>query len=235
MSKRWRVIGVVLVIAVLGALVVIGLRIEGPPVPTPPRDVIPPQMALIDQDDLPNAWGSGSRKTDIYEVPYGMAAERIMRLGFERPWINVLERVYSYTDEVLAAHAYDEQRAKYEQLSLHGWEEVPISEFAHQANEAHIACLESVINGLHHYHLCSYIARYETIVIDVGGNIFDRRWLTKEQFRDVLIIADRKAVATLEGTPEDASDPWAQFGIPNWGQRSSIPGIAGMVPSGRAW
>jgi hypothetical protein len=69
----------------------------------------------------------------------------------------------------------------------------------------------------------------------VNGNIFDRRWLTKEQFRDVLIAADRKAIAALEGTPEDASDPCAQFGIPNWGQRSSIPGIAGMVPSSRAW
>jgi hypothetical protein len=112
MSKRGRVIGVILIVAVLGALVVLGLRIEGPPVPTPPRDVIPPQTALIDQNDLPNAWGSGSRETDVYEVPHGMAAERIMGLGFERLWINVRERIFSYSDKVLAARAYSELLSK---------------------------------------------------------------------------------------------------------------------------
>jgi hypothetical protein len=228
-------VSVLLIVAGLGALVVLGLRIEGPPVPTPTRDVIPPQTALIDQDDLPNAWGSGSRETDVYEVPHGMAAERIMGLGFERPWINVYERVFSYGDEMLAISAYNELLSKYEQLSLQGWNNVPILEFAHQANEAHIACDEGMINGLYHHFACVYIARYGPIVITVNGKAFDRRWLTKEQFRDMLIAADRKAIAALEGTLEDTSDPWAQFGIPNWGQRSGIPGIAGMVPSGRAW
>jgi hypothetical protein len=72
-------------------------------------------------------------------------------------------------------------------------------------------------------------------VITVNGKAFDRRWLTKEQFRDVLIAADRKAVAALKGTPEQPSDPWARFGIANRGQWPSIAGIAGMVPSGRLW
>jgi hypothetical protein len=136
-----------------------------------------------------------------------MAAERIMGLGFERLWINVRERIFSYTDETLAARAYGELLAENSRLSLQGWDEVPIPDFDHRANEAQIGCFEGVINGIHHHYACYYTARYGTIVIEVGGNIFDRRWLTKEQFRDVLIAADRKAGAALEGTPEDASDP----------------------------
>ena len=133
-----------------------------------------------------------------------MAAERHILLDYEHPWINVSEYVYSYTDEGLAAQAYQELLEKYEPFPLQGWDEVPLSDFAPQATDAHVVCSEGHINGVHHF-TCVYIARYGSIVIDVGSNIFDRRWLTKEQFRDLLIAADEKAVAALEGGTEDGT------------------------------
>jgi hypothetical protein len=197
---------ILLLVAAMGGLLglVFVLQGEEEPIPSTPPHVIPPRRALIDEDDLPFAWGSGPVNTEVYEVPHGIAALRRIGLGYERTWINVTEYVYSYTDATLANRAYDELLAKLERVPLRGWDEVPVPSFRHQASETHIVCDEGRINGVHHFS-CVYVARYGSLVIDVGGNIFDRRWLTKEQFRDLLIAADEKAVAALEGGPEDGT------------------------------
>jgi hypothetical protein len=50
---------------------------------------------------------------------------------------------------------------------------------------------------LHSNLWCAYIGRYGPIVIEVNGTIFERRWPRKEQYRDVLIAADYRAIAAI--------------------------------------
>ncbi|HHS96769.1 MAG TPA: hypothetical protein ENK08_02550 [Chloroflexi bacterium] len=109
-------------------------------------------------------------------------------------WINIGEVVLVYPDEEQAREGWAKQREKY--FPSEAWEEIPELVFPYRADEMEVRRLEGYVNGFHH-HACGAVGRYGRVVIVVLGNVFDDRWLTMEEFREVLEAADRRAAEAV--------------------------------------
>ena len=147
---------------------------------------------LLDTADLPARWSPEDIDIERVSVPQGIGKIIWFRQFFDRPWINIREEAYVYQSEEAAQQGYENQLSEYVRFELQGWNAVPAFSFSPHADEIHSSCAEAYINGQHIFS-CAVVGRYERIVIVVGGNIFDKRWLTVDQFRQVLITTDRKA------------------------------------------
>lgn len=154
---------------------------------------------LIEAENLPPLWGPSLIETDRLSVPDGVGISRWFAQSPSRTWVNVLEDVFVLPDVSRAEQYYEIQLEEYGKLDFQGWESMPELQFPHSADDSHIACHEAYVNGYHHFG-CYVIMRYERVVIVVGGHIFDRRWLTAEQFRYVLIEADARVLEYLNST-----------------------------------
>jgi len=161
-----------------------------------------PDLALLFQvklapEDLPPGWYWEG--TEVKEVPggegrftwfYHISARHLQV-------VHLSETVLVYPDEAAAQQGYRSQLDTYFPPGSKGWQEIPMLQFPHHAEEAKTACLElyfrEVSGEVYHHYACTYIARYRRVVIIVLGNVFDDQWLTMPEFREVLIAADRKA------------------------------------------
>lgn len=165
-----------------------------------------PDLALLFQvelhpEDLPPGWYW--RGTEVAEVPGGEgrftwfyhSSARNLRV------VHLSEEVLVHPDVAAAQQKYKSELDTYLE-----WQQMPMLQFPQYAEEAHTACLElyfqEISGEVYHHYACTYIARYKRVVIVVQGHVFDDRWLTMSEFREVLIAADRRAaIATGLITP----------------------------------
>lgn len=187
--STWKALGFVLMlpVALLGILW-ITLTTKPTPMLTPDEAIL--EAVLLDVDDLP--WGPEAVDIERPLVSSGIGKDIRYDLFRDRPWINVRVCAYIYQTEEIAQKGYKAQISQYARFELQGWEVMPEITFFHHADEMHPSCTEGYFDGQHHF-ACDVVGRYGRVVIEVGGNIYDKRWLTAEQFREVLIKADQKA------------------------------------------
>lgn len=165
-----------------------------------------PDLALlfqveIDPEDLPPGWYWKS--TEVEEVPGGVgrftrfyhSSARNLRV------VHLSETVLVYPDVAAAQQGYKNQVETYFPPGSKRWQEMPRLQFPHHAEEAKTACQDlyfrEASGEIYHHYACTYVARYRRVVIVVLGNVFDDRWLTMPEFREVLIAADRKAARAV--------------------------------------
>ncbi len=149
-------------------------------------------------ENLPPGWyrEQGSIETETVPGGEGRFLWFYNTSARGQSWVNIGEVVRVYPDEPAAEEGWLEQRDKYFPPGAEGWEERPELSFAYRADEVRVACLEAYVNGYHHY-ACRAVARYGRVVIVVLGNVFDDRWLTMNEFREVLEAADRRAAEAV--------------------------------------
>ncbi len=187
--STWQALGFVLMLpAVLFGVLWVTLTTK--PAPSLTQDEALLEAVLIDVDDLP--WGPESIEIEQPVVQNGIGKDIWFRLFRDRPWVNVSEGVYIYQTEAAAKQGYTALLNEYAGFKLQEWEAIPQIVFSDHADEMRPCCAEGYFDGQHHF-ACEIVGRYGRIVIAVGGNIYDKRWLTAEQFREVLIRADQKA------------------------------------------
>jgi hypothetical protein len=192
-AKRsaWQAIG--LAVALLAAFGVLlwYWSLSRPPVVVNPDEILL-ETVLIGVKDLPDAWYSQRIVTEEPYVRDGIGKDIWFYRSRNRPWVNISADVHVYHNEDAAKRGYQRQLDKYAHFGLQGWDAMPQIAFSHHADEMHPSCVENNINRTHNF-ACEVVGRYGRVVIVVGGNIYDKRWLTAEQFRQVLMTADQKA------------------------------------------
>lgn len=190
-TKRstWKALGFVLMLPVI-LFGVLWITLTAKPLPVLTLDEVLLEAVLIDGDDLP--WGPEAIDIEQPVVQNGIGKGVGFRLNRDRPWINIRTDVYVYQTEDTAKQGYQIQCDRFTRYELQGWEAMSAIAFLHHADEIRSFCTEGYINGEHHF-ACEVVGRYGRVVTIVGGNIYDKRWLTAEQFREVLIKADQKA------------------------------------------
>ncbi|MCD4738907.1 MAG: hypothetical protein K8R89_06575 [Anaerolineae bacterium] len=192
-SKRstWQVIGFFILIPMLLGWFLWNSFMGKPAVLLTPEEALL-ETILLDTVDLPARWSLEDIDIEQVNVPQGIGKIIWFRQFFDRPWINIREEVYVYQSEEATQQGYENQLSEYARFELQGWNAVPAFSFSPRADEIHASCTEGYINGQHHFP-CAVVGQYGRVVMVVGGNIFDKRWLRADQFRQVLITADQKA------------------------------------------
>jgi len=206
--KEKRILGIVLaVLAGLGGLAVVQFILgaavftamqQARPTLTPAEKII--YASVIQIEDLPRGWRSGDVR--IESVP-GAEGRFFIFHGTNDPdltWINVSETLLVFESIELAKRNYSEQIVKsFPPSAADAWKHIPELEFPHHADEMKIACLPGYINR-EHFFACGAVARYQNVVVEMLGNVFDNRWLKMSDFRAVLEAMDRRIVAALNQT-----------------------------------
>lgn len=194
-SKRstWKLASFFVLIPVLLCVLLWNLVFEEPAAPLTSEEAIL-EVILLDTSDLPDRWSPEDIDVEHVRVHDGIGKIVWFRQFFDRPWINIREEVYVYKDEEAARRGYENQLCEYARFELQGWDDVPpfSPSFLLHADIIHPSCAELYLNGQHVF-ACDVVGRYGRVVTVVGGNIFDKRWLTVDQFRQVLITVDQKA------------------------------------------
>lgn len=189
--STWQALGLVLILP-LALVMILWTTLMMRPTPLPTSDETLIETVMIDINDLPASWSPENVEGGQLVASNGIGRDVWFRKFYNQPWINIGEKVYVYQTQIAAKQGYEAQLNEYARFELQGWEVMPELTFSHHADEMHLSCSEGYIDRQHHY-LCSVVGRYGRVVIDVGGNVYDERWLTVEQFRGVLIKADQKA------------------------------------------
>jgi len=187
--STWQALVFVLMLPVV-LLGILWITLTSKPTPALAPDEAILEAILLKVDDLP--WGPEAVDIKRPLVSNGIGKVIWYRLFRDRPWINISEGVYVYQTETAAMQGYETLLSEYASFKLQGWEAMPQITFLHHADEMHPSCAEGYFDGQHHF-ACEIVGRYGRVVIAVGGNIYDKRWLTAEQFREVLTRADQKA------------------------------------------
>jgi hypothetical protein len=116
-------------------------------------------------------------------------------------WVNVVQQIYLYPDKGSASAAYQTWVSK--EFPAMGekdsWQPAPHLEYPSRADQTTIGCLPVSINGAP-VDSCSVVAQYQNGIVIIYGNLTPKRWLTSEDFRNVLMAMDRRASEAL--TPQ---------------------------------
>ncbi len=149
-------------------------------------------LDTMNATDLPFGWGrpwdDSIKTTDGFGqlVIYYGADPR------SQPYVNVSQRLVYYRTVEYSRVAY--QAAVAEAIPAayaDKWVRPPELDFAARADEMTIACLPGRINGIYH-RACSFIARYDDVVMILYANVFEDRWLTMAQFRRLVERVDAR-------------------------------------------
>jgi len=115
----------------------------------------------------------------------------------DKSWVNVSQELIIYPSSQAASNAYDKWLAEYTEAWI-----VPSElKIAGHAERMHVTCLPGYINGIP-YNVCEAVSLYDNALSILGGNVFDNRWLTMEDFEAVLEAMDRRIAAAQEGRQE---------------------------------
>ena len=157
-------------------------------------------QAMLGADDLPPGWAKGTGRDR--EAP-GAIGRSVGFHGTDDPslsWVNVVQQVYLYPDKGSASAAYQTWVAKEfpAMREKDGWQPAPHLEYPNHADQITIGCLPVIINGAS-VDSCRVVAQYQNMII-IYGNLTPDRWLTNEDFRNVLLAMDRHAGEAL--TPQ---------------------------------
>jgi hypothetical protein len=146
----------------------------------------------LNATDLPFGWGH--RRSDSIKSPDGYGL-RVVYYGADprgQSYVNVSQRLVYYRTVELSQAAYQAAVAEaVPTAAAHKWVRPPELDFAARADEMTIACLPGRINGIYH-RACSFIARYDDMVMILYANVFEDRWLTMVQFRWLLERVDAR-------------------------------------------
>ncbi len=150
----------------------------------------------LNATDLPFGWGH--RWSDSIKSPDGYGL-RVVYYGADprsQSYVNVSQRLVYYRTVELSQAAYQAAIAEaIPAAAAHKWVRPPELNFTAHADEITVACLAGRINGIYH-RACSYIARYDDVVMILYANVFEDRWLTMTQFRRLLERVDARVNST---------------------------------------
>jgi hypothetical protein len=76
------------------------------------------------------------------------------------------------------------------------WQAVPELEIPHHAEQMKIACMPDSVHGIP-TRGCVAVARYQNLILEVFGVVYEDRWLKISDFRSVLEAADRRVANVL--------------------------------------
>lgn len=150
---------------------------------------------LITARDLPKGWGH--RELYIPDIP-DATARTVVFYGDnprEFPIANVSQDIYIYTDGDASASAFEgvlDEAIPPAYADKWVWPEE--LEFENHADEIVIGCLPGVANDIS-FRSCSFVARYDDMIVRVYGQVFEDRWMTMSQFRQLLERVDERMEA----------------------------------------
>jgi len=154
------------------------------------------QESFIKAEDLPLGWHRDRRGIWTEKVA-GAEARSLVFYGTwdpDKTWVNVGQEIILYPDLEAAASAYEKRLADYTE----SWCTPSNLDFTSHADQVQVLCFTgATINGVHH-HSCDAVGLYGDMLVILGANVFEDRWLTRQDFRAVLEAMDRRIVATAE-------------------------------------
>lgn len=109
-------------------------------------------------------------------------------------WVNIGQTIAIYPDEDQAKSAYPDWVN--EIFVSNAWQPATDLEVSGHADEQLARCIPATVNGISTLS-CGQLTRYKNIVIRVLGNTFEKQWLTKNDFRTVLIAIDTRITDAL--------------------------------------
>jgi hypothetical protein len=158
-------------------------------------------QAMLQAEDFPSGWTKGPGRD---REAAGAIGRSVGFHGTDDPsltWVNVVQQIYLYPDKGSASAAYQTWVAK--EFPAMGekdsWQPAPHLEYPNRADQTTIGCLPVSVNGAP-VDSCSVVAQYQNGIIIIYGNLTPNRWLTSEDFRNVLMAMDRRASEAL--TPQ---------------------------------
>lgn len=170
------------------------------------RDAMPPavrqqvRLGLIDGADLPFGWGY--RSGGPLDVPGGYG----QGVGFhganpdKHSFVLVTQRLEIYPDDSASRAAFQtrvDEAIPPDYADV--WGQPPELNFQGGADEIKIACMAVQINGIS-TRSCRVTARYGELVTSLWGNVFEDRWLTMAQFRQLVERLDQHMQAARAST-----------------------------------
>jgi hypothetical protein len=154
------------------------------------------QESFITAEDLPLGWHRGRMGIRTEEVA-GAEARFLVFYGTwdpDKTWVNVGQEIVLYPDPETAASAYEKRLADYTE----SWSTPSSLDFDSHADQVQVLCFKgATIDGVYHQS-CDAVGLYGDLLVILGANVFEDRWLTMEDFRAVLEAMDRQIVATAE-------------------------------------
>ena len=116
----------------------------------------------------------------------------------ERAGSTLSEEFIVYSTTVLAEQAYphvlDES---FPPAYADAWKPMPELALPHHADEIKIACLPGAqFNGSPNM-VCVATARYQNVIVQTIGNVLPDRGLTLPDFRQMLVVVDRRVTEVL--------------------------------------
>jgi hypothetical protein len=151
---------------------------------------------MMDATDLPFGWGH--RWSDSIKTPDGFG-QRVTYYGANprsQPYVNVSQYLVYYRTVAHSQAAY--RVAVTEAIPAayaDKWVRPPELDFQGRADEMTIACLPGRMEGIY-LRSCSFIARYDDVVMTVYADVFEDRWLTMAQFKRLLKRVDARVNST---------------------------------------
>jgi hypothetical protein len=166
------------------------------------------ERGLLDATDLPFGW-----RRESTGVPQDLTGGVIARYrdyrgpGSTPIFVRAGQSIALYASETESDAAY--QKAAKEMIPAgyeDQWPRPPELDFTTQADAIIIGCSAGVFNGIP-ARTCRAAARYGNLVTTIRGQIFEDRWLSVLQFRNLLERVDAKMVAIREPQGSDTPTP----------------------------
>jgi len=145
---------------------------------------------LITAEDLPRGWGH--RELYIPDIP-DATARTVVFYGEDprtSPVAVVNQEIMIYADEEASESAFEsivDEAIPPAHADRWVWPEE--LEFENHADEIVIGCLPGSMMT------CSFVARYDDMIVRVYGQVFEDRWMTMPQFRQLLERVDERMEA----------------------------------------
>jgi hypothetical protein len=171
--------------------------------PSTPTSAVTSASDLLEQvalhiEDLPPGWRVSPPRNETVD---GVSGHIVGFHGTNDPdlmWVLVVQEAYDYSSAESAAKAYPTWIKKYlPMLGEGGWQEVSDWDVPNHATREIIACLPANING-NQVTSCRVVAQYQSLIVLVSGNLTKDRWLTVEDFRNMLTAMDQRIVKALK-------------------------------------
>ncbi len=146
----------------------------------------------LNATDLPFGWGHPWDNTITEPDGYGLQVVYYGANPRSQSYVNVNQRLVYYRTAESSQAAYQAAVAEAIPASAaHKWVRPPELDFTAHADEVTIACLPGRMEGIY-LRSCSFIARYDDVVMTVYANVFEDRWLTMAQFKRLLERVDAR-------------------------------------------
>lgn len=178
------------------------------------RDEMPPavrqqvRLGLIDGTDLPFGWGYRSGRPLEIADGYGQSVGFHGSNPDKYTFVLVTQRLEIYSNELASHNIYLTRVDEFIPPAYADvWVQPPeMQDFQSGADEISITCMAVRINGIP-TRSCQVIARYGELVTTLFANVFEDRWLTMPQFRQLVERLDQRMQAARVSAQTPTSVP----------------------------